>query len=256
MSKRPLFLLSNDDGVHAPGIGILANVVALFGDVVVVAPHTERSATSHSITILTPLRYERLEENVYAVEGTPADCVLFAYRELLDRKPDWVISGINRGANLGTDTIYSGTVGAAVEGVLQGSRAMAVSCDGQDTKNLNYETAAIIVEKILEKRANICSNFRGLMNINVPSVPIEDIKGIKPAVLGRRNYHPQFMRGTDPRGKDYYWMGGEAEGYEDIPGSDCEYVDQNYATISFLRPSLFDEVGHRQLEQDLAKVFG
>ena len=140
MSKRPLFLLSNDDGVHAPGLRALAEAVEPFGDVLIVAPHVERSGASSMLSIHQPLRLEKIGPNIYAVEGSPVDCVLLALRRLVDRVPDWVISGINRGGNLAQDTIYSGTVGAALEGSIHGIRAMAVSSHGAPP--YRYDTAA------------------------------------------------------------------------------------------------------------------
>jgi 5'-nucleotidase len=251
MPTKPLILISNDDGVHAPGIRKLAEAISDFGDVLIVAPHVEQSATSQSITIKIPLRYEQLGERIYGVEGTPADCVMFAIRKILTRRPDFVVSGINRGANLGTDTLYSGTVGAALEGALMGIKSLAISSCGKHTTHLNYESAGQIAKYILENEDRFFLTNNSLLNVNVPNLPIHEIRGIRAAILGRRVYEPNFVEGTDPRGAKYYWTGGSTEQYEDIPGSDCELVHQGYATVTALRASLFDEGAHGRLADKL-----
>lgn len=254
MSERPLFLLSNDDGIHAPGIHALYEAIKPLGNVVVVAPHVEQSATSQSITIAKPLRVEKLKENFYAIEGTPADCVLFGMNEILGRKPDWVLAGINRGANLGLDTLYSGTVGAALEGVLQGVRAMAVSSHGTSFDSLKYETAGRIARMLIENEAELVGSHEGLINLNVPSIDFSEVKGIKAATLGRRVYEEYFIKGYDPRGRDYYWLGGTDFKFTGAEDSDCVIIDQGYATVSFLRPSLLDEKVNEKLAEDVDRL--
>lgn len=256
MSQRPLFLLSNDDGVHAPGVRALARAVQDLGDVVVVAPHVERSASSHAISIHVPLRIEEIEPGIHAVEGTPADCVMLACRKLLRRKPNWVLSGINRGANLGIDTIYSGTVAAAMEGVFHGIPAMAVSCLGKAREHLHYEAAGQVVRLLLQ-RPDLTMDLagRGLLNVNVPNLPFEKMKGIQVAGLGKRIYDDQMQEGTDPRGRPYYWIGAGGDMFADIPDSDCMVVDQGFVAVSILRPSLLDEQGNARLQAKIAGQF-
>lgn len=250
--QRPLILVSNDDGVHAPGIHALAQAVQDFAEVVVVAPHVEQSATSQSITIKIPLRCQQISESVYGLEGTPADCVLFGINQILKRTPDFVLSGINRGANLGSDTLYSGTVGAALEGALKGVKSMAISCHGHHTSVMHYDSAARIARYIVEHEDVFFLESNSLINVNVPNLPINEIRGIQPALLGKRIYDPKFVEGTDPRGSKYYWTGGSNGEYEDIPGSDCEIVHRKFVSVTALRASLFDEQGHERLRKQLS----
>lgn len=254
MNKSPLFLLCNDDGVHAPGIQVLASKLRTIGDVIVVAPHVEKSASSHAITISMPLRMEKLNDDVYAVEGTPADCVMFALQKLLvNRKPDWVISGINRGSNLGHDVLYSGTVGAAMEGALHGIPSIAISSHNKGQKYYLYETAADVLLKILNDR-NLFPPLKGVLNINVPNVEYTELQGFKVATLGKRIYEEQFRKSTDPRGRDYYWVGGGGHLFEEIPGSDCDYIDKNFVTLSFLRPSFFFDEDNKILQNNFKNL--
>ena len=256
MPHKPLFLITNDDGVHAPGVLALAAEFQELGDVVIVAPHVERSASSHAITIHSPLRMEQIKPNIYAVEGTPADCVLIAIRKLLRRKPNWVLSGINRGANLGVDTIYSGTVAAAMEGTLHGIRSIAVSSYGSARQHIHYGAAAKIVRKLIE-RPDILDVVpaTSLLNINVPNLPFEELKGIAVTSLGRRLYEDEMQEGVDPRGRSYYWIGAGGEMFDDIPDSDCVLIDQGFVTASVLRPSFLDEQGNTLLQSKISGVF-
>lgn len=248
MSSRPLFLVSNDDGVHAPGLKALATMLRELGDVVIVAPHVERSAVSHAITIAQPLRLERIAENTYAVEGTPADCMMIAFWKVLKRRPDWVVSGINRGGNLGIDTLYSGTVGAAMEGALHGVRTIAVSCQGE--RPLKYETAAYVTRRLIENEAQWSEVIKGrVLNVNVPSIDISALKGLAFSRLGRRIYDQNLVEGVDPRGRPYFWIGGGGDSHMDIEGSDCNLFDEGYATASVLKPELFDETTTNALRQ-------
>ncbi len=256
MAQKPLFLITNDDGVHARGVRVLADAVRDLGDVVIVAPHVERSASSHAISIHLPLRLEQVEPNIYAVEGTPADCVMLAIRKLLRRKPNWVLSGINRGANLGVDTIYSGTVAAAMEGTMHNIPSIAVSTFGKARDVLCYETAARVVRMLLERPEVLGDVTRSaLVNLNVPNLPYEKLRGITVTAMGRRIYEDEMQEGTDPRGRAYYWIGAGGEMFEDIPNSDCVMIDQGFVTASVLRPSFLDEQGNALLEAKLAGVF-
>ncbi len=254
--SKPLFLLSNDDGVHAPGIRQLAKSVKDFGDVVIVAPHVEKSASSHALSIHVPLRIEEIEPGIHAVEGTPADCIMIACRKLLRRKPNWVLSGINRGANLGIDTIYSGTVAAAMEGVMHGIPSMAISSFGKAREPLNYEAAGRVVQELLKAHNAFSEVLKSsLLNINVPNLPFEKIKGIRVAGLGKRLYDEEMQEGTDPRGRPYYWIGAGGEMFADIEESDCVLIDQGFVTVSVLKPSLLDEQQNAHLSAKLAGQF-
>lgn len=259
MSKKPLILLVNDDGVNAEGIKVLRDHFLKIADVWVCAPHIERSAASHAITIHNPLRVEKLDEKIFAVEGFPADCVKLALGHLLPFKPDFVVSGINRGPNLGFDTLYSGTVSAALEGALFGIPGIAVSSAGHDRNNMHYEAAAkIAVEVFMSMKDQLPKG--SIYNINAPSCKLEDLKGVKATSLGRRIDDDNIIESLDPRSKPYYWLGGGFGPVEEIENSDCIEIKKGYATISVLTPSLFDEKATSSISKDVdgisKKMFG
>lgn len=237
MSKKALnILLSNDDGVHSPGIQILAETLEKQGHrITIVAPAQDRSTVGHSLTLHKPLRHHELKPNQHSISGSPADCVYMATRYLLKEKPDLIISGINKGANLGQDTFYSGTCAAAREGALFGIPAIAVSLvvDFKNPQNVpNWKAAATlaaqIAPKVLEQKIPPKSI---VININVPDLPLEKIKGIKLSRQGRRVYDDLVTQSFDPRRKPYYWVGGFYSHFDDLPESDCQHVDQGYVSI-------------------------
>jgi 5'-nucleotidase len=197
----PLILVTNDDGVHAPGIQALAAALRPLGEVHVVAPDREVSACAQSLTLKHPLRAERIETNVHSVDGTPADCVNLAIVKLLPRRPDLVVSGINRGANLGEDVFYSGTVGGAREGTFFGVHALAFSLAARSEMDFGPAAgfartlAALVLEKGLPERT--------LLNVNVPPGPIT---GVAVTVQGRREHEGTILEGLDPRRRTYYWI--------------------------------------------------
>jgi len=231
-------LISNDDGIESPGLHFLASALETLGQVTVVAPHRERSTSGHSLTLHKPLRCKEVAPNRFAVSGTPADCVYMATRLLMKSKPDVIVSGINRGANLGNDVYYSGTVAAAREGAYYGVNAVAVSLcfneHGQAT-DPHWDSAAhfakIIVEKILHHNEPV----KRLINVNVPNLPLKKIRGIRLAKQGLRYYSDLVTTEIDPRKKPYYWLGGEYKGFEKIPGSDCVIVDGGYVAVTPLK---------------------
>jgi 5'-nucleotidase len=238
MSERPLILLSNDDGVHARGLRALREALALIAHVVTVAPTDEQSAGSHSLTLSRPLRHRTIDEDVHAIDGTPADCIYVAlYRErFLPRWPDLVVSGINHGFNLGTDTFYSGTVAAAREGALRGIPAIAFSLGGGGTFTEAAKVAVVLCARMLDT-PGIRDGDRGvLLNVNFPAAT--PYRGVRATRLGRRVYHDEVTVRTDPRGKEYYWIGGPgAHPHEHIEGSDTEAVDQGLVSVT---PLLLD----------------
>ena len=237
MAAKPLILLCNDDGVHAPGIKALAMAIEPLADYVICAPHVERSGSGQALSLTTPLRVERIASNIYACEGTPTDCVMFAILNLLPRKPDWVISGINRGSNIGQDTLYSGTVAAAMEGCLHGVPAIAVSLKNSQAFELtDYSNAVHVVRTLFANAGLLAPAKQGVLNVNIPAVPLADIRGFKVCGLGRRVYDSQIVPSVDPRGRPYYWIGGGGSEFLDIPGSDCVVLDQNFVTLSVLQP--------------------
>lgn len=252
-STRPLWLLVNDDGVHAPGMKALAEAAAPFADYVIVAPHVERSGAGQGLSLSSPLRAEKLAPNVFAVEGTPTDCVLFALHKALNRRPDLVLSGINRGINIGQDTLYSGTVAAAMEGCIHGIPSMALSLKGRGHFDYAaYEDAIKIVRLILEHRARFTPAARAVVNINIPDAPLAKIKGFKIAGLGRRIYDSTIIESVDPRGRPYYWIGGGGDQFVDIPDSDCNLLCDNWITVTALEPNHVDEVANQALQESLA----
>lgn len=207
-------LVSNDDGVFALGIRSLANALAAAGHTVtVVCPDRERSATGHGLTLHRPLRVNQVEEvfdegiTAWACSGTPSDCVKLALDAILPAAPDFVVSGINHGANLGTDVLYSGTVSAAMEGVLEGIPAIAISLTSFAYKK--FQPAADFATKLVAQLEQAPLALPILLNVNVPPVPAADIKGAVIARQGIRRYFDQFEKRTDPRGKTYYWLAGE-----------------------------------------------
>ncbi len=249
---KPLFLICNDDGVHAPGIKALAMAVEKLADVIVVAPHVERSGSGQGLSLTLPLRAERIQNNIYAVEGTPADCMIFAFSKVLDRKPDFVLSGINRGSNIGQDTLYSGTVAAAMEGCLSGVPAVAFSLNARKSFELtDYLDAVKVIRLMFEKRELLEPAKNCVLNVNIPHLPFEQIKGFAVATLGRRVYDQQILEGTDPRGRPYYWIGGGGEAFADIPGSDCKLLDDGFVTLTALSPDHIDATVNQSLKSGL-----
>jgi 5'-nucleotidase len=228
--------------------------VEKLGDVIVVAPHVERSGSGQGLSLTLPLRAERIQNNIYAVEGTPADCMIFAFSKVLDRQPDFVLSGINRGSNIGQDTLYSGTVAAAMEGCLTGVPALSFSLNARRAFELSdYMDAMKVVRMLFERRDLLEPAKRCVLNVNIPHLPIEQIKGFSVAKLGRRIYDQQIVEGTDPRGRPYYWVGGGGEAFADIPGSDCNLLEQGYVTLTALSPEHVDPTVNQTLKTGLEK---
>jgi 5'-nucleotidase len=233
-------LLSNDDGVHAPGIRALYEELKKIGNVTVVAPLVEKSTTGHSLTIHKPLRLIPFEKNFYGVSGSPADSVYIGVREVLKGKPDLVVSGINRGANLGQDVFYSGTVSAAREGSIMGVPAIAVSLAVDFSKalpeeKLHYSTAAKWTVKFIQQLDMKRVFSHTLFNLNVPDVPMNKVKGLTWTRQGFRFYSGSVVKRVDHRGKPYFWVGGQYQGFKNEEGSDCFAVDEGYASVSPLK---------------------
>lgn len=238
---RPLILLSNDDGVHARGLAVLGEALSVSADVVVCAPASEQSATSHALTLHRPLRLSRVGEGVFALDGTPADCVYVALHSgtrVLPRRPDLVVSGMNHGLNLGSDVFYSGTVAAAREGALRGIPSVAVSADlGADRAAAARIGATIALELLAghdpRERAP-------LLNVNVPpgaGWPIEATR------LGMRLYEDVVEFRRDPRGREYLWLGGALASHGESARSDTDAHDRGVVSITPLLLDLTAEVG-------------
>jgi 5'-nucleotidase len=231
-------LVSNDDGIEAPGLQPLVDALSSLGKVQVVAPRTEQSASSHSLTMHEPLRVREHRPGWRSVSGTPADCIYMAVHHLLEHRPDLVVSGINRGANLSTDVIYSGTVAAAMEACMMGLPALAVSLSLRDRNPHGWAAAAALAAGVARDILERGLPLETLLNLNVPDIPAEDIRGVRVCPLGRRHYHPLVDLRRDPRGRPYYWIGGPHHRFEDLPESDGPLLEQGWATLTPLQPDL------------------
>jgi len=231
-------IVSNDDGVLAPGLTILANTLSQIAEVKVVAPDRNRSGASNSLTLTRPLRIKTLENSYISVEGTPTDCVHLALTGMLDWQPDIVVSGINDGSNLGDDILYSGTVAAAVEGRYLGLSAIAVSLCVQGTASPHYLTAAVVAKQlVLRLQANPLP-MQTILNVNVPNVPIEQIKGFEVTRLGTRHSAEPTIKEKDPRGNTVYWIGPPGSEEDAGPGTDFYSVKRNYVSVTPLKIDL------------------
>lgn len=234
-----MILVTNDDGVLSPGIQVLAKRLKALDDaVVIVAPDRERSAAGHSMTLHRPLLIEQVRENVYSVNGTPTDCVNIAVKGLLGEVPKLVVSGINKGPNLGDDVTYSGTVAGAIEARILGVPSFAVSLAARSDFRFAdaAEVAAQIARTILEQ-----GEAEGtLLNVNVPNLPLEEIRGTAITRLGKRIYHQMTVERVDPRGKKYYWIGGGEPDWEREEGTDLDAVDRGLVSITPLHLDLTD----------------
>ncbi len=233
-----MILVTNDDGVYSPGIQILAKRLRELDSVAIVAPDRERSAAGHSMTLHRPLLIEELKELMYSVNGTPTDCVNIAVKGLLKETPRLVISGINKGPNLGDDVTYSGTVAGAIEGILLGIPSFAISLTAREDF-LFAEAAEVAVRtagQVLEQGLPAGT----LLNINVPNLPISEMQGTRITRLGKRIYHQMTVERVDPRGKKYYWIGGGEPDWEREEGTDLDAVDRKYVSITPLHLDMTD----------------
>jgi 5'-nucleotidase len=235
-SKRshvPSIFVCNDDGIYGPGLKPLAKAMESLGHVTVVVPELERSAASHAITLHKPIRVHRLDRSTLIMNGTPADCVRFGVLSHLKEKVDIVVSGINRGPNLGADTIYSGTVGAAMEACMLGIPSVAVSL--ADVGRGNYDTAAQFVKQLVKLILSRPVPRDICYNVNVPDRPKNRIKGVAVTHLGKRIYGKDLESGIDPRGQTYYWLAGDTPSGIAVPGSDIAAIQQGKISITPLR---------------------
>ncbi len=233
---RPLILLTNDDGVESPALQILADVSEDLGEVWVFAPDREQSGVGHGVSLHRPLRVTEVRERWYAIDGTPTDCVLLATRQFLDRKPDLLLSGINSGPNLGDDITYSGTVAGAYEGMLLGIPSIALSNASYDPTD--YQTAArcgaLLARHVLKNGLPKDT----VLNVNVPNVPYEQLKGIAITRQGLREFEDEIIEREDPRGKTYYWIGGARPKGLNHPGTDIEATENNQVSVTPLHRNL------------------
>jgi len=235
-----LILLSNDDGVDSEGLISLKGELSRMGEVWALAPERERTCVGHAITLHKPLRIKEHGDGIFSTNGTPADAILLGVKGLLPHKPDLVISGINRGPNMGQDVTYSGTVAAAKEAAFMDIPSLAVSLNGR--KDFLFKEAARTVREIVEKMRAKPWPEQTFLNVNIPNLLRESIKGFKVARLGKRIYNGKVVERTDPRGGKYYWIGGDGDGFEPIEGTDLFAVFQGYVSITPLHWDMTTEV--------------
>lgn len=235
-------LLSNDDGILAPGLLALRRALAELGDVTVVAPTIAQSAVGHAITLTDPIRVHRVDlgdgAKGYGVNGRPADCVKLALLELMPEPPDLVASGVNLGTNLGINVLYSGTVAAAVEGAFFGVPSVAVSIEDSDA--VDYEGAAAITRRIVDQMVARGGKTPLLLNVNVPDLAAGPPRGIRVVPQSMKGFNEGWERRSDPRGRTYYWMIGNQEGEDHGVDSDVAAFDEGYVTVTPLRFDLTD----------------
>jgi len=229
-------LLSNDDGYFAPGLEALARAFSVLGTVTVVAPERDRSGASNSLTLDRPLSVRKASNGFHYVNGTPTDCVHLAVTGLLDDLPDVIVSGVNHGANMGDDTIYSGTVAAATEGFLLGIPSMAISLVAAG--NDNFATAAEVARSLVERYTRQSLNEPVLLNVNVPDVPHADLQGVEVTRLGKRHKAEPVVKGVNPRGEAIYWIGAAGSAQDAGDGTDFYAVSQRRVSITPLQVDL------------------
>jgi len=236
-------LLSNDDGYFSPGLACLAEALADIAEIIVVAPERDRSGSSNSLTLDRPLSLHRSPNGFYYVNGTPTDCVHLAVTGMLDVLPDMVISGINNGANMGDDTIYSGTVAAATEGFLLGVPSLAVSL--ANISEGHYATAANVIVALVKRFMQYELETPILLNINVPDVDYAKLEGMKVTRLGRRHKAEPVIKSLTPRGDTVYWVGAAGAAQDAGEGTDFHAVQYNHVSITPLQIDLtrFDQMG-------------
>ena len=243
-------LLSNDDGYQAKGLRCLAEALESLAELTVVAPDRNRSGASNSLTLDVPLRLERVGERSYYVNGTPTDCVHVALTGLLESDPDMVISGINHGANLGDDVIYSGTVAAAMEGRFLGLPAIAVSLVALEKPN--FEAAAIIAQRMVKRLIAEPLPRDTILNVNVPNLPVDRIRGFKATRLGFRHRAEPVVKARDPKNRPVYWVGPAGEGQDSGPGTDFHAVAEGFVSVTPIRVDLTDHEAVESIDDWLA----
>lgn len=242
---EPRILVTNDDGIHASGIELLSAVARRLGEARVVAPDRQQSASSHSLTLHRPLRVTEVGEGRHVVDGTPTDCVLIAVNSLLDSAPQYVVSGVNHGPNMGEDVLYSGTVAAAMEGTILGIPSIAISFVGSELGDLGrWEPFLTGLVGGLTGRDDFPQET--FFNINLPDRAPSELEGVRVTSLGRRVYSDSLSRAADPHGRDYYWIGGGESHWSGDEESDFRAVRAGYASVT---PLHLDLTNHRLLEE-------
>jgi len=241
-------LLTNDDGVHAKGIRVLADHLKSIGHVSIIAPDRERSAVGHALTLHHPLRAVKLDNNIFSVDGTPTDCVNLGIHRLLTVRPDIVISGINHGANLGDDITYSGTVSAAMESTLMGIPAFAISLS-TFMESDNFRSAALFAVRLAGLVISHGLPNDTFLNVNVPDLPHDKIKSSLITSQGKRSYEGMIVDKVDPRGRDYFWIGSVDMKFHDIEGTDFYAVSRGHISVTPLHLDLTNYSTLRELKE-------
>ena len=236
MSATPLILITNDDGINAPGLQALAEALSGVGEVVIYAPDRERSAVGHGVSLHRPLRVTETRNGWYMVDGTPTDCVMLAVRDLIGRRPDLVVSGINPGPNLGDDVTYSGTVAGAFEGMLLGVQSFSIS--NVNPRSDQFDSAARFAVRLAEYLLAHPLPGDTMLNVNVPDLDYERLQGVSITRMGRRNYQDDIVRREDPRGGVYYWIGGAAATHVKEEGTDFEAIEAHKISVTPLHRDL------------------
>lgn len=229
-------LLSNDDGYFAPGLACLAEALSAVAEIVVVAPERNRSGSSNSLTLDRPLNLHRAANGFYYVNGTPTDCVHMAVTGMFDTQPDMVISGINSGANMGDDTIYSGTVAAATEGFLLGIPSIAVSLEGKKLEH--YATAAQVAVDLVQRFAQRTHTHPWLLNVNVPDIPYDQLQDVEVTRLGKRHKAEPVVKSLNPHGDTVYWVGAAGKAQDAGAGTDFYALSQRRVSVTPLQIDL------------------
>ncbi len=243
MGKRPKILLSNDDGIRSEGLKVLYQVLSEWADVTVVAPDRERSAVGRALTLHRPLRCEKVDQNWYAVDGTPTSCVYIGIHAIMKEKPDMVLGGINKGPNLGEDITYSGTVSVAMEGALLGIPAVAFSL--ATFNDFQWQSAAAWASRIARNVLDKGLPQGCCLNVNIPNLPYHEIKGVKVTKQGKKAYTEKVEERRDPWGRVYYWIGGEEPNWVPEPGTDYWAVKNGFISIT---PIHLDMTDYKALE--------
>ncbi|MDZ7859929.1 MAG: 5'/3'-nucleotidase SurE [Candidatus Krumholzibacteriota bacterium] len=239
-------LVTNDDGIRASGLRALVDILSSIGNVIVIAPEVERSASSHSITLNKPLRVHEYGNSWFSVTGSPADCVIMAVYGIMDSKPDIVVSGINHGPNMGEDVIYSGTVAAAIEGYILGINSIAISVTSR--KNRDFTVASSVSGMLVRKMIQKTIDDKLLLNVNIPYIGEDKFKGIKITSLGSRVYNDMIIAKKDPRGDNYYWIGGGKPGWRDEDKTDFQAVKSGFVSVTPISISMTDKERIPELE--------
>jgi 5'-nucleotidase len=242
--SRPRILVTNDDGIHSAGLTSLAKALSRVGDVWVVAPDRERTAVAHAVTLHKPLRIHQVEKQIYAVNGTPVDCVNLALLNILPKRPHLLVSGINKGVNLGDDVLYSGTVSAAVEGTILGVPSMAISQEGRD--QFHFATGAHYAVRVARLILRQGLPEETLVNLNIPNRTVESVTGVRVTCLSRRRFENPIIEKVDPHGRSYFWIAGTRVSWSRNKDADHEAIAEGAVSLT---PLHLDSTNYGVLDQ-------